>query len=265
MKFRSGECDLEAATFVKLGRHPGLVSYIGMCSTPSEQLILTEFAQHGSLSDVLEEQAENMTLLHKLVMIKQISSAMEALAEVGMVHRDLAARNVLVFEFDPANPQRTRVKVSDFGLSISTYGRSHRTVAGNLLPFRWMSPEALEKRRFSEASDMWAMGVTMWEIMTGGKMPYAFTRSDDDVAEGVCAGTLRLSRPEGCPDSLWDIISKCWEKDPKKRPSFVSLSSALDGLDFEMLCAPLMTLKVCSVPHIGCALFRSLIPPTFIF
>ena len=236
-----------------------------MCSTPSERLILTEFAQHGSLSDVFIDKEDALSFQHKMIMIKQISSAMEALPAVDMVHMDLAARNVLVFEFDPANPQRTRVKVSDFGLSISTYGRSHRTVAGNLLPFRWMSPEALEKRRFSEASDMWAMGVTMWEIMTGGKMPYAFTRSDDDVAEGVCAGTLRLSRPEGCPDSLWDIISKCWEKDPKKRPSFVSLSSALDGLDFEMLCAPLMTLKVCSVPHIGCALFRSLIPPTFIF
>ena len=44
---------------------------------------------------------------------------MEGLAVEGMVHRDLAARNVLVFNFDPADPKATRVKVSDFGLTVS--------------------------------------------------------------------------------------------------------------------------------------------------
>ncbi len=50
--------------------------------------------------------------------------------------RDLATRNVLVFDFEPANSLATLVKVSDFGLSVSLYGRSHMTVAGSKIPFR---------------------------------------------------------------------------------------------------------------------------------
>ena len=232
LQCRSGECDLEAAAFVKLGRHPGLVSYIGTCSTPSEQIILTEFAPHGALVGLLKDKDEDLSLLHKLAMMRQISSAMEALADFDIVHRDLAARNILVFDFDAANPQRTRVKVSDFGLSVSTYGRSHRTVTGNVLPFRWMSPEAIKKGRFNKASDMWAMGVTMWEILTGGDIPYAYIGNDDHVAQQVCEGTLRLSRPEGCPEDLWALIKdKCWHVDPKRRPSFKELSISLNNIE----------------------------------
>ena len=232
-QFRSGECDLEAATFVKLGRHPGLVSYIGTCSTPSEQIILTEFAPMGALSDLLEDRRADLSLPHKLAMMRQISAAMEALADFDIVHRDLAARNILVFDFDAANPQRTRVKVSDFGLSVSTYGRSHRTVASNtILPFRWMSPEAIKRGRFNEASDMWAMGVTMWEILTGGDIPYAYIGNDDHVAQQVCEGTLRLNQPEGCPEELWTLIKdKCWDVDPKRRPLFKELSIALSNIE----------------------------------
>ena len=232
LQFRAGECDVEAAMYVKLGRHPGLVSYIGTCSTTSEQIILTEFAAMGALSAFFKDRREDLSLSHKLSMMRQISSAMEALTEADIVHRDLAARNVLVFDFDPANPQRTRVKVSDFGLSVSTYGRSHRTVTGNVLPFRWMSPEAIKKGRFNEASDMWAMGVTMWEILTGGDIPYAYIGNDDHVARQVCEGTLRLSQPEGCPEGLWALIKdKCWDEDPKRRPSFKELSIALTNID----------------------------------
>ena len=234
LQFRSAEeCDLEAATFVKLGRHPGLVSYMGTCTNPSEQIILTEYAPHVSLSELLKQRSGNLTFPHRLAMMKQISSAMEAMAEVHIVHRDLASRNVLVFHFEPNNPQRTRVKISDFRLSVGTHGRSYRHVANDtVLPYRWMSPEAIQERHFSEASDMWAMGVTMWEILTGGEMPYADNDDDDHVKQQVCEGTLRLSRPDGCPEGLWFLIKdKCWNVDPKRRPSFRDLSIALENIE----------------------------------
>ena len=236
MQFPSGECALEAATFLKLGRHPCLVPYIGTCSNPSlGQIILTEFAHYGSLSDLLVEKGRDITFTHKLTMMRQISSAMEALSQVNVVHGNMAARNVLVFHFDAANPQRTRIKVSEYGLSaVGKSGGSHRTsnVVGVMvrLPIRWMSPEAIKEGRFNEASDMWAMGVTMWEILTGGETPYAHIQDNDHVAQQVCDGTLRLSRPpEGCPEGLWALIQgKCWNPDPKRRPTFKELSVALD-------------------------------------
>ena len=126
----------------------------------------------------------------QLDMMKYISTAMQELAEAGVVHGGLAwpglaARNLLVFS----------------ELSVRIDRPSHRTVLGNELPFRWMSPEAIRERRCTEASDVWAMGVTMWEILKGGEMPYAQYK-DCRVAQRVCDGTHRLPRPEGCPDGL---------------------------------------------------------------
>ena len=131
LKLRAGSCDAEVATLVRLGRRQGLVQYMGMCNHEGEQLLLTEFAPHGSLKDLLEAEREarpaGLSLAHKLAMLRQVCAGMQALAEEGMVHRDLAVRNVLVFRYDPNDPSATRAKVSDFGLAVSaslTNGRS---------------------------------------------------------------------------------------------------------------------------------------------
>ena len=162
--------------------------------------------------------------------MQQICAGMEALAAEKMVHRDLAARNVLVFHFDASNPFQTRVKVSDFGLAVDLYGRTYKTVPGGELPFRWLPPEALEKRRFSEKSDVWAMGVTMWELLSDGNVPYSAINDDEVLHRRVCAGE-RLARPGGCPDELWRIVNLCWAADPRHRPDFTSLLRELSALE----------------------------------
>ena len=88
-----------------------------------------------------------------VAMLRQICSGMEALAAEGIVHRDLALRNVLLFGFDADDVEKVVVKVSDFGLSLSIYGGTHKTVAGGPKPVRYMAPESLSKARYSEKSD----------------------------------------------------------------------------------------------------------------
>ena len=107
---------------------------------------------------------------------------------------------------------------------------TYKSVPGSAIPFRWMPPEALEKRRFSEASDVWSFGVTAWELLTDGKLPYAFIQGDEEVAQRVCSGQ-RPPRPiSGCPDGLWRIVEACWAQNPKGRPRFSSLASELGHL-----------------------------------
>ena len=169
---------------------------------------------------------DTVTMRHRVAMMQQICQGMEKLAKEGIIHRDLAARNVLLFHYDPTNPAATSVKVTDFGLSVGISGcRTHATVQGNQLPDRYLSPEAIQRRRFSEKSDVWAFGVTMWEILTNGNHPYALV-TDSAILAHVFGGG-RLSRPDDCPEDLWSIVQQCWATSPADRPTFAEVGILL--------------------------------------
>ena len=107
---------------------------------------------------------------------------------------------------------------------------TYKSIPGSAVPFRWMPPEALLKRRFSEASDVWSFGVTAWELLTDGNLPYALIPGDEEVARRVCGGE-RLPRPSsGCSDGLWRIVEACWAQNPKGRPRFSAIASELGHL-----------------------------------
>ena len=153
LKLRAGSCEAEVATLVRLGRRQGLVQYLGMCRSEGEQLLLTEYAPHGSLDKLLEAEQEaraaGLSLAHKLAMMRQVCAGMQALAVEGMVHRDLAARNVLVFRYDPNDPSATRAKVSDFGLAVSaslTAVVPHTPLTSPHVPFYIPVPVASGRR-----------------------------------------------------------------------------------------------------------------------
>ena len=135
------------------------------------------------------------------------------------------------------------------------YGQSYRTIPGQNLPFRWMAPEALMRRKFSEASDVWAFGVTAWEILTGGNMPFALISNDDTVAEKVCSGE-RLPRPTDCSEELWRLVVSCWKENAKDRPRFSDIATSLSRI------VPTLPIKVqhldSKISHIATGLSRLL-------
>ena len=226
---RSG-CEEEAVKLVSLGRHPSLVRYMGLCTDTGDaewpQILFTELAVHGSLDLFLEAREAEVTLGHKTSMVEQIAAGMEALANAGLTHCDLATRNVLVFAFDAGS---VRVKVTDFGLSVQRHYQTHAYGAeGAPAPFRWMPPEALRRRRFSEKSDVWAWGVTAWELLMGGDIPYSHLSTNEQVHLAVTGGE-RLPRPAECPDRLWAVIERSWAAAPGDRPDFAAIRAELAG------------------------------------
>ena len=235
---RSGSFDAELKVLLKLGRHPRLVRFFGQCTdTDGNHLLMTEFAEHGSLSDAFPKLEGQMTHAHKLVVMQQTCQGMEHLAEMKLVHRDLAARNVLLFRFCAEDVRQTSVKVCDFGLTLPrNYNRSYAIgQAGEARPIRYLPPEALAFDRYSEKSDVWSFGVLLWEILTNCMIPY-FEVEDMNLVAHVSGGG-RLSRfhiHDGCPDDLWALMESCWDAQAAFRPTFSELSISLAALSLSL-------------------------------
>ena len=87
------------------------------------------------------------------------------------------------------------------------------------VPVRWMAPEALRYTKFSIASDVWAYGVTIWEIYTLGEYPYFLHARNEDICQKVVNG-LTLNIPENCPESIKNIMASSWKYFPFERSSF---------------------------------------------
>jgi serine/threonine protein kinase len=212
---------MEARMLLKIGRHPRVVRFLGQCVDGEDQLLITELAPLGSLSDAFETLGNRFTLAHSMVMMQQIAQAMEHLASEGIIHRDLAARNVLVFAFDENDVLTMSVKLSDYGMAVGCYTRTHVSLASGERPIRYMPPEALRRDRFSEKSDVWAFGVLCWEILTFGNIPY-FEIDEIRIVTHVCNGgrLLRSQITGECPAALWALVDSCWDTLPRDRPTF---------------------------------------------
>jgi serine/threonine protein kinase len=179
MKLRNGNSTLgaELKVFKMLGRHANLTRlYAVTCSDlGAVTSLVTEFAELGSLDHVLNnlsEIHESATADVLLTAAMQVLDGMLQLQEHKIVHCDLALRNILVFRFDAPDCDQVHVKITDYGLaSAGTYVQVSTSSVGDGVPFRWMPPESILRRQWSEKSDVWAFAVTVWEMFTHGLVP----------------------------------------------------------------------------------------------
>ena len=141
---------------------------------------------------------------------------MHYLEEKRLVHRDLAARNVLV-------QTPSCVKITDFGLAkLLDYNEDEYKAEGGKMPIKWLALECIQHRIFTHKSDVWAFGVTVWEILTYGERPYKDLQAKDlpDLLETG----QRLPQPQICTIDVFMLMVRCWVIEAEKRPSFRELS-----------------------------------------
>ena len=180
----------------------------------------------------LEDIEATLAPAHQLAIAQQICSGMEVLASHSLIHRDLALRNILLFAYDARNVSVTSVKVADFGLTVNAYTATAKYVQDGPKPIRWMAPEALQRGRYSEKSDVWSFAVTVRELLTLGEIPYCAMTSDDTVTAFVIGGGV-LEAPTCSAILIWDAVRGCFSKAPSERPTFALLSVTLGQINMQ--------------------------------
>ncbi|KAM6973676.1 tyrosine-protein kinase receptor TYRO3 [Aplochiton taeniatus] len=233
----TSSCDIEhclkEAAYMKDFHHPNVIQLIGVSLHKRHGLrlpipmVILPFMKHGDLHTFLllsrlgdEPFALSLRMLIQFML--DIAHGMEYLSNKSIIHRDLAARNCMLSE-------NMTVCVADFGLSKKIYsGDYYRQGSVSKLPVKWIALESLADNVYTTQSDVWAFGVTMWEIMARGQTPYPGVENSE-IYEYLIKGE-RLKQPAECRDDVYEIMHSCWSPVPKCRPSFQHLIDQLEGL-----------------------------------
>ncbi|XP_048649213.1 tyrosine-protein kinase receptor TYRO3 [Marmota marmota marmota] len=216
---------------ILLPTHYSLVLGVSLRSRAKGRLpipmVILPFMKHGDLHAFLlasriGENPFNLPLQTLIRFMVDIACGMEYLSSRNFIHRDLAARNCMLAE-------DMTVCVADFGLSRKIYsGDYYRQGCASKLPVKWLALESLADNLYTVHSDVWAFGVTMWEIMTRGQTPYAGIENAEIY--NYLIGGNRLKQPPECMEDVYDLMYQCWSADPKQRPSFTCLRMELENI-----------------------------------
>ncbi|NWH22062.1 FAK2 kinase, partial [Grus americana] len=211
---------LSEAVLMKKLDHHHIVKLIGIAEEEPTWIIM-ELCPYGELGQYLEQNKHCLAVPTLILYVLQISKALAYLEAINCVHRDIAVRNVLV-----ASPDC--VKLGDFGLSRYIEDEEYYKASITRLPIKWMSPESINFRRFTTASDVWMFAVCMWEILSYGKQPFFWLENKDVI--GVLERGDRLPKPDLCPPILYTLMTRCWDYDPSERPKFKDLVCSLSDI-----------------------------------
>ncbi|XP_055515949.1 discoidin domain-containing receptor 2-like [Leucoraja erinacea] len=212
-------------------KDPNIIRLLGICIRDDPLCMVTEYMENGDLNQFLSQRVleNHFTLANNLPsvsyrcllhMMTQVASGMKYLSSLNFVHRDLATRNCLV-------GNHYTIKIADFGMSRNLYSGDYYRIQGRaVLPIRWMAWESILLGKFTTASDVWAFGVTLWEMFTFCReQPYS-QHSDEQVIVNTGeffrnqGRQICLQQPVDCSNQMFDLMISCWSRDIKDRPSF---------------------------------------------
>jgi serine/threonine protein kinase len=154
--------------------------------------------------------------------IEDICLGLKNIHECGLIHKDLHIGNVLCSSWSSAY-------ISDFGfckpaneISSHTYG---------VVPY--MAPEILRGKEYTRASDVYSLGIIINEIATVIP-PFCDRPHDYCLAIDICHG-LRPEIKEDLPKALKELIQKCWDANPKNRPTSEMVLNTIKGIPCSVL------------------------------
>jgi serine/threonine protein kinase, bacterial len=195
-------------------RHPAVVSVHDMIVEGDQLALVMDLVEGGDLNVYRQRSGGRLSWFEAMRIGAQICDGLDAAHRAGIIHRDLKPANVLL-----AGGQ---VRLADFGIARIVGDQSATTTGIVLGTAHYLAPEMLTGGQPSPASDMYALGITLYEVLAGQP---PFTGHVGAIMHDHIATVP--ARIPGLPDPLWDLVSACLSKQPEARPAAGAMSRAL--------------------------------------
>jgi len=224
----------EAQTLSRL-QHPNIVRFYRLEQDGLLAYMFMDYIQGSTLRKEIFRAKKHIPLQFILDVFRPICSALHYAHQMGVIHCDLKPGNIMI------EPNK-KVLVADFGIARMTDSAT-TTMMGAGTP-AYMAPEQVRGQAPTPKTDLYALGVVLFEMLTGGERPFTGenSQSSGSTSEKVMweqvnlkPPSLRLYRPE-IPAEFDAIIARCLEKEPGKR--YPDMLSLLEDIEKAVLLAP---------------------------
>jgi serine/threonine protein kinase len=213
----------EAVAAARLS-HPGVIRVFDTGLDGETCYIVMELVEGPTLAESLAKRGP-MDAVETIRVARHILDALSHAHAAGVVHRDVKPTNVLTGDH--------AVKVTDFGIAKAAFASGDLTATGKLLgTAKYLAPEQAAGNAVDGRADLYALGIVMYEMLTG-RVPF---EAETDLATAMLRLTEVPTPPRalrsGIPRALETVVVRALSRDPDDRfQSADEMSSALEGVD----------------------------------
>ena len=184
--------------------HPNIVKLYDVIYQEDSMYLILEYCKNGDLSKYLKNRPLKEEYAQKY--LRQMVSALKYLISKNIIHRDLKPHNILVND-------NYELKISDFG--FARYFETNTlvdTLCGSPL---YMAPEIMKNKNYTIKSDLWSVGIILYEMLTGYP-PYK-VKTIYNLIKSIDQNQIKLPKHISISDECYDLLFKLLVKEPENR------------------------------------------------
>ncbi len=201
--------------------HKNVIRIYDLGDADGVKFITMEYVEGVDLRALIQEK-KKFSPEEAVQITEQICRALEATHNVGVIHRDLKPQNIM-------RDQSGRILLMDFGLARTVEGDGMTQTGALVGTMEYMSPEQALAKQLDQRSDLFTLGLILYELLTG-KAPYGAESAVASLIKRTQERAIPVSDHDGTiPQPLSNIVSKCLERDPKLR--YQNAAELLHDLD----------------------------------
>ncbi|KAG0234145.1 hypothetical protein BGW42_006886 [Actinomortierella wolfii] len=197
-----------------------IIQFYGATYHEEKLVLIMDYAEGGSLERAIRSRQLDWPTRTRIS--QEIAGGLAYIHHENILHRDLKSANVLL-------TKHMEVKLADFGLALVKSTSSSKSADNSIKgTVRWMAPELFARKPlYSTKSDVYALGMVMWEMAANSTKPFSEHIDNGAVIHLITRGE-REELPDDTPQDYRDLVHRCWDQDPTNRPEAVEMVGADD-------------------------------------